>query len=451
MKKLWLISFFILSNLFAAQAQAFDVRQQEMQKLPPLPSAHVQIHQLKNGITCYLLEDHEIPVVNLTAWVKVGSIHTPADKVGMATLAGDLLIAGGIKDLTPEQFEQKADDLALHIASNIGSEFGNVSVETLTSTLPAALPLFVGAVFTPSFDEKRLQLGKKHLLLNLQKEQDDPNTYTSVLFHQLMYGENSPWARRPNKKTIASITRADLQKFHTDFFVPSNTSFAISGDFNSAQILAELEKLTVDFTGGTVSFPQVMPVELSFPALEKRVVRKLTQSSIRVGHLGVKRHNPDIYALHVMNAVLGGGVFQSRLMQEIRVKRGLSYNVRSSFGQNLDYGEFLVSTATKASSTEETLGLIRSEIGKMARGEGLTAAELNFAKESLVNKLIFKFESSEQMVNDFVTNRLLGYPENYWQLYLQKVKAVSLADVKKVAAEYLHPDGLKIVVLGPKT
>lgn len=444
------IPLFLLSCLLnTGIAHALEVQHLEKQRLPALPVPHITVHQLKNGLTCYLLEDHEIPVVHLNAIIKVGSVYLPADKLGLASLTGDLLTSGGTKSFTPEQFEQKVDDLAIHLDSEIGAEFGSVSLSTLKESVNEGLQLFAEALFHPRFAEERVQLGKDHLLQALQSEQDDPGTYASILFHQLVYGEASPWARRANSKTIKSLQRADLERFHQDYFSPSNISLAISGDFNRGQLLSQIETLLGAEPNRKVHFPELAPVALDFQAAEQRVKRDLTQSTLRVGHLSVKRHDPDYFALQVMNAILGGGVFQNRLMQEIRVKRGLSYYVRSSFVPGTDYGEFVVSTFTKADSTDQTLNIIREEIGKMARGEGLSESELRFAKDSLVNRLIFKFESSEQIVNDYVSNRLLGYPDNYWQMYRNRVEAVSLAEVKRVATKYLHPDALKVVVLGP--
>jgi zinc protease len=199
-----------------------------------------------------------------------------------------------------------------------------------------------------------------------------------------------------------------------------------------------------------VEFPAVAPVELKFQGQERRIAKPLTQSYIEVGHLGIKRHNPDKYALEIMDTILGAPVFKSRLMEDIRSNRGLAYTVTSDFGWGTDYGLFDVYCDTKAQTEGEVIGLIRGHIERIKEKGDISEAELDFAKRSVLNRLIFEFDNSFKIVGQRARYFFYGYPDNYWHIYRREIEKIGVEDVKRVAKKYLHPEGLSIVVVGPQ-
>jgi len=226
---------------------------------------------------------------------------------------------------------------------------------------------------------------------------------------------------------------------------------AVSGDFHEEEVVDMLQRYfdRLPAFSEAEALPQPAPLELAFQAETKHLARPLTQSFIRMGHLGIKRSNPDKYALLLLNYILGGGGFSSRLMADIRVKRGLAYGISSEFSPQTDYGDFTISVATKSSSTNEVIERVKQHLEVIVE-EGVTEHELALAKDALLNQLIFAFDAPEKIVKHEVIYAFYGYPKNYLEIYKDEIGKVTTEKIKKVAEKYLHPEALKILILGPK-
>jgi predicted Zn-dependent peptidase len=379
----------------------------------------------------------------------VGSIYEPADKLGLASLLGILLRTGGTKQMTPEEVDKTFDDMAANVGTGIGLEMGEASVKCLSKDTQKTLSLFFDLLFSPRFDAKRIELGKINIIEALKREDDYPAQVVSREFKKLVYGGESPWARRPTDKTVNGLSFDDLLKFHENYFVPANMIIAAAGDFQTASFLNLIEGLTGGIPNHNIEFPKVLPVELKFPNQERLIEKPLTQSYIEMGHLGIKRHNPDKYALEIMDMILGAPIFKSRLMEDIRSNRGLAYSIASDFGWGTDYGLFDVYAATKVQSTAEVIKLVKEHLEKLSEKGDVTQAEMDFAKKSVLNRLIFEFDNSFKIVNQRARYRFYGYPDNYWHIYRSEIEKVTISDVRRVAHKYLHPDGLSLVIVGP--
>ena len=433
----------------AAHAAASDFEKLEQAPMPAFSEPRVTTGVLKNGMRYYLLEDHQLPIINVNVITKVGSIYEPADKLGLANLLGILLRTGGTKQMTPEEIDRTFDDMAAEVGTGIGLEMGEGSFKCLSRDTQKTLSLFFDLLFSPRFDEKRIELGKINIIEALKREDDYPSQVVSREFKKLVYGEQSPWARRPNDKTVNGLSVDDLRTFHENYFVPANMIIAAAGDFQATSFLKLIEGLTKDIPNHKIEFPKVAPVELKFPNQEKSIEKPLTQSYIEIGHLGVKRHNPDKYALEIMDMILGAPIFKSRLMEDIRSNRGLAYSIASDFGWGTDYGLFGVYAATKVQSTAEVIKLVKEHLKRLAEKGDVTQAEMNFAKKSVLNRLIFEFDNSFKIVNQRARYRFYDYPDNYWHIYRAQIEKVTIDDVRRVAQKYLHPDGLSLVIVGP--
>ncbi len=443
--------FLLLLIFYASTAQAISPEIDELEKkpLPKCEEPSVTSGTLKNGLRYYLLEDHEIPLVQVGAMIKTGSIYEPANQTGLASLTGNLLRSGGTTNLPPEELDTFLEDIAVKVSTGIGREMGKANLKVMSKDLHKALPVFLDILFKPRFEESRLKVEQLQMIESLRREDDYPEKIANREFKQLVYGKNNAWARRPTPKSIKKITQADIQRFHVKYFTPGNIIIYAAGDFNKNKVVAELKKLTKGLPNKTIEFSKVAEVKHKFPSQTKHIKRKLTQAYIRTGHLGIKRHNPDKYALNIMNIILGGAPFKSRLMKDIRSDRGLAYSIHSSFGANTDYGLFKVAVDTKAKNTKKVLGLIQKHLQTMAKGEDISAAELDFAKRTVLNQLIFSFDNSFKIVTRHARYHYFGYPENYWHIYRQETEKVTLEDVKRVASKYLHPKGLSTVIVGP--
>lgn len=445
--KLFFISFLMLS---ASAVQAGSFLAYEKEPLPKILPPQFKKMILKNGIECFLLEDHTLPLVKVNIITRTGTIYDPSNKVGLAQLTGMLMRSGGAGGLSPEAFDKKTDDLGALLSNSIDQEMGKSSLEVLSEDTREGLGLLFSMVFDPKFDESRLRTAKLKIEENLRREDDDPDSLASRKFRQLLYGENSPWARRPSAGSLAKITLDDIRVFYKNYFKTNNMMFVAAGDFKTSGLINLLESLTQNAPTGDVSFPTVEEVKLSFESKSEQIIKNKTQSFVRMGHLGIKRENPDKFALLLAVDILGGGNFKSRLMEDIRTKRGMAYSVWSRLSPATDYGVFFVGVDTKASQTGEVIDLIKGHIKNMADGTGPTGEELNFAKQSALSQLVFEFDTAFKVVDQAATFKFFGYPDNYWRVFYEKMSKVSAKDIADVSKRYLHPDGLKIVVVGPE-
>jgi len=421
----------------------------ERKKLPKLKIPKVRVELLDNGMRCFLIEDHTLPVVKLKIITRVGNIYDPPDKVGLATLAGMNMRSGGAGDLSPEEFDAAVDDIGAVITSHIGREMGSASLAVLTGDLEKGLGLLGDMVFKPAFDEGRMKVNRLKIKEALRREKDNPYEYLRILFDKMLYGSDSPWARRPTPRSLSRIQTSDLREFHENYFRTNNMMLTASGDFDSGKLLKVLRKIMKKSPKGEVFFPEVPKVDLEFKPGARDVSAPLSQAFVEMGHFGVKRHNPDWFALYVMGNIFGAGNFKSRLMEDVRTKRGLAYSIRGRMTQGKDYGAFFVRFSTKAGQEDMVIGLVRKHMEELMKDGDVTSEELEFAKRSLLSSAIFDIDSPFKIVNDRARFHFYGYPPDYWRVSYEGISAVTKDDITRVAKKYLHPEGLKVLILGP--
>ena len=402
--------------------------------------------QLKNGMTVYLLQDRELPIVNLSAYLNSGSIYEPDEKVGLASLTGATLRSGGTLQTPAEKLDKELEFMASSIESSVNADHANVSLTTLSKNLDRTLELFAQVMTRPAFDPARVELAKSHALEGIRRQNDDPKAIAGRELTKAVYAGH-PLGRIPTVATVNAITRDDMIAFHRRYFYPANTIVAVSGDFDREKLLESLDKLFGAWPNGKEPFPAVSkPSEELSPAV-LHVQKEVNQSVIRMGHLGIDKNNPDLYAVRVMDYILGGG-FTSRLTQEIRSNQGLAYNVDSYFDIGRRFkGPFIAETETKSETTAKTITLLRSIIAGMTQAE-VSEQELQLAKDSIINSFIFGFERSSAVVNQQARLEFYGYPAGYLENYRDNIAKVTRADVLRVARKYLHMDAMRLVVVG---
>lgn len=421
----------------------------QKQPLPAFTPPEVSELDLKNGARLFLLEDHTLPIVNLSIIIKAGSIYEPEDRLGLVALMSEILRDGGTSKMTPDEVDALVDDTAIKIGFAHSREIVEGSVKSLTSEFDTALKLIFEMLFNPRFDRSRLEVDRLQFIEQLKRDEDDPETVAARDFRKLVYGTTSPWARWPEPKDVKRITAGDIRKFWMSFVRPDNMLIAAAGDFDKEKLIARLEQLTKDAPNAPVNFPSVEKVKRGFEAEQRYVKKNINQDFIYMGHLGIKRHNPDKFALQVMNTVLGGGSFKSRLMEEIRTTRGLAYSVWSYFSWGTDYGLFSIYAATRAENEVEVITLIQNQVTRLADTGEVTDHEYRFAKDVVINRLIFEFDNSFKIARSRAQYYFWGYPPNYWEVYRDGIKAVTKMDIKRVAHKYLHPNALKTLIVGP--
>ena len=402
---------------------------------------------LTNGIPVYLLQDRELPIVSVTALIRTGSVYDPPGKSGLAALTGAQLRAGGSSTLSPDQLDETLEFMASSVESSFGSDLGTVSLNSLTKNLEQTLQLFSDLLFHPMFDEQRLAVAKQQALEMIRRQNDDPKALADRELHRAIYAGH-PLGAVPTAESIAAINRTDLQAFHRRFVRPDTIILAVAGDFDRKELLVILNRLVGSIQpNGPVDIPRIAPVSQQFKKEVLYVPKQVNQSVIRMGHLGITKDDPDLYAVRVLDFILGGS-FTSRLMMEIRTNQGLAYHVGSHFDVGRRFtGSFTAETETRADATAKVIGLMHSIISGI-RNEPVTEQELVLAKESLVNSFLFGFTTPASVVIQQARLEYYGYAPDFLDRYRQRIAAVSREDLLRTARRLLHPTALKLVVVG---
>lgn len=416
---------------------------------PPLQFKVPQVEQLTlgNGIRLYLKEDHELPLVALTVMVGAGSIADPAAKTGLGELFGMTLRTGGAGNRTPEQVDAELERLAADFSVTTDTYATALSLSLLSTDLDAGFGILVDTLRRPRFDANRLGLAQQQLQERIRRQNDHPATIATRAMMAAIYGDH-PLGRSPDVASVAAVGRDDLLALHAARFHPGNTWMAVSGDFDRTALLALLERTLGDWPLQAVA-PQPLPPLVAPPPPAVLVApREVPQTVVMLGQLGVDKSAPDLQAVRVMNYILGGGGFNSRLMRQIRSDRGLAYSVYSYFqvGRRLP-GPFLAQCETKSASTAEVVRLMRAEMEGM-RNAPVSAEELQLAKESLINSFVFAFTDSHEVVSQAMRLDFYDYPPDYLERFRDQVAAVTSADVQTAARQHLQPERMTVVLVG---
>ena len=425
-----------------------QVRPDEL-RFPPLEfSFPTVVHQqLTNGIKLYLKEDHELPLVELTLLVEGGSIYDPLDKAGLSQFFARTLSTGGTEDLTPQRLETELEAMAAILTVSSSSYGYEVNLSLNQQDLKRGIEILADLLQRPRFDPQRMELVRTQMLEAIHRKNDDPGAIAGRLLGHAVY-PGHPFGTEPTAEIVSGFTRDDLLALHQHYFQLPNFWLAVSGDVQQTELVSLLEQ---EFEQKQVTENLNLELPLLPPAPAGKILladKEIPQTTVLMGHPGISKDNPDVSALRVTNYILGGGGFNSRMMREIRSDRGLAYSVYSYFqvGRQLP-GLFIVGSETKCQSTVEVVTLLRQLIQQI-RNEPVSAAELELAQKSLINSFVFAFADSHSVVNRKVRLDYYDYAEDYLETYRQRVAAVTIADVQRVARQYLHPDALQIVLVG---
>ena len=439
-----------------ARGAALPTRPQELPKPASLTFTPPQVirETLPGGMTLLMLPDKALPLVKLYAIVKAGSIYDPPDKTGLAKIAGDALATGGTTQYPADEMQETLEALSAQLQTSIGEEYGQVSLDLLSKDLPTGLPIFADLLMHPAFAEGKLALEKAKAIEELKRQGEEPWLITEIETKKVLYGPDSPWAKTPQAKDIEKITREDVLAFHRRYFLPSNTTLAAAGDFDPKLLSQEIRKLLSGWPERKTDFPPVAPAPTEDrPAVVIMDKPDLTQATIFVAELTGKRgrvetFNQDRYAMDVMNFILGGGGFTSRLMKEIRSNRGLAYSVGSRYSFSTDRGPFTARCQTGVGTVGEASALIRDALKAMMENPP-TEEEVALAKDSLVNVFVFNYQSAGRIVYQSAIQDFYGFPKDYMATYADRIRRVTADDCLKVAQKYIHPDKMVYFVLGP--
>jgi zinc protease len=413
---------------------------------PPLAKDHRVV--LKNGMVVFIAEDRALPLVNISLTLRTGRYLEPAGKEGLAAFTGSQMRRGGTKSLTAEQLDEKLDFLAAQVAAGIGDTSGGASLNCLADNLDESLRIFVEMLREPRFQEDRLALAKEQDLQEMKKRNDDAENIESREWNVLTLGEDHFTNRFATEASVKSLTRDDLVAFHRKWVHPGNMVAAVSGAFSRPDMLKKLEAAFATWPTPKPTVPPVPgTINPAAPALY-RIHKDVNQGRFSMGLPTVKRDNPDTYALEVMNEVLGGSGFTSRITKTVRSNEGLAYSAGSAIGFGVYYpGRFRAAFQSKSRTVAYAAELLLGEIKKI-RESPVTPEEEDTIKKNIVESFPSNFASAAQSMAIFASDEYTGRSPDYWLTYRDRIKAVTAEDVQRVAKTYLIPEKMIMLVVG---
>jgi predicted Zn-dependent peptidase len=433
---------------------------------------------LSNGLVVYIAEDHEIPWFNASLIVKSGPFLEPKEKIGLDAFTSSIMRSGGSTTMSGEQITERMDFLGGSLGS--GGGFGGRggrggggfgaggdarSLSIHMRHLDEGLKIWMDVLSDPAFPEDKLRRDKELAMPPIRNRNRDITTVSSRVYEQLIYGADSPITAERTEAGINSITRDDLVAWYRKYWGAENAILVVSGDFKKAEMLPKLEATFGKWrkVGKAVSpIPIVQQVAKAGVYVVQPEGATPNQGIIRIGHLGLKMDDPDYPAVDLMNYILGGGSFSSRITKIVRTDMGLAYTANSSFGGGaggrfgggggggagiLYPGTFTAFCQSKNATVVFAAQLMLDLIEGMRNGD-VSEADLKMAKAARVEAFPSMFQGIGSIPQNFARLEADGRPMDYYEKYLEKYQKVTLDDVKRAAQKWLKPDQLIIMVCG---
>lgn len=405
---------------------------------------------IENGMTLLILERPSLPVVSVEVLVQAGALFDPDEKAGLANLTASLLDEGTKKRKSTD-ISDAVDFIGASLSASANDDYASASLKVLKKDVETGLELLSDILINPVFDPKEVERVRNNILGGILAEKDQPQVIAERAFQKDVFG-NHPY-RNPvsgREDSVPKISRDDLVSFHQKFYRPNNTILAVVGDVTEKEAVALVRKYFGEWEKNPVPLPQVGPPQ-RLQAKRVEVIHKdLTQASVMLGHVGIERSNPDYYAVTVMNYILGGGGFSSRMMTDIRDNRGLVYSIYSRFDAGKLPGAFSVSLQTKTESAGEAIEGVLQEIKKM-KGEPVSETELSEAKSYLVGSFPLRIDTTGKLASLLSAVEFYQLGLDYFEKYPEYINKVTREEISRVARKYLDPEHYVLVVVANRS
>jgi zinc protease len=426
------------------------------QEFPPRPLAArsvafppYQMQTLPNGLQVMVVLHHEQPAVSMRLLVRAGSASDPKAKTGLVHLTSSLLDQGteGPRPTSAGEFNDAIDFIGAVAGAGAGTDLCFLNMVVMKDSFDAGLRMLSDMARHPAFAQAEIDRQRQQLLSSLQVSFDDPGFIANAVFDRLVYGFHPyglPQTGTPD--TIASLTRDDVTAFHRKYFVPNNAILAIVGDVTAEEAFVAAGKVFGDWEPRDV--PAETIAEPPTPTRRVVIVNKpdSVQTEVRVGNIGIPRNHPDYMAVNLAIRILGGEG-SNRLHQVLRTARGLTYSAQANFDTFKDSGDFEAETTTRTEATGEVLRLIVDEFWRLQR-DRVNERELSDAKAYLTGSFPLTIETPDAIALQVLNVMFYGLPIEQLQSFRDRVNAVTVDDIQRVARLYLKPDRLSVALVG---
>jgi zinc protease len=431
----------------AAGASAADAKRPSDLKYPKLTleTPEYQEIQFDNGMTGFFLEDHEIPVVEIQMLIPTS--RAPRDKTGLNDLGAWVIRNGGSENWPAEKINEELEFTASRLEFRGGDRSASINLNCLTKDLDVCLSILGDVLSNPLLPDDKIELRRGTMLENIRRENDDPRTVARREFRKIVYGDH-PMAWEPTAESVSSITRGDIVAYHDAYFRPNNAIIGITGDVTKEEIMAALDDAFAGWQSAPVTIVPEPEFKPTFTPSVNYVYKDINQAVILIGHLGLNSHDENRVPVDLMNFILGGGSFTSRITQKVRTDEGLAYAAYSQYTEDpWTYGLFIASSQTKSEAAGRAIELIL-DIIKTMHDEGPTQDEFARARDTYLNNHVFDYESNSAVIRRLVRLKWQRMPLDSAEQDFRRFTDLKLGEVTKAARDYLHPDGLTILVVG---
>ena len=401
---------------------------------------------LANGLTVIAVERHKLPVFQAKLIVRAGARHDPSGKEGLANLTASLLDKG-TKNRTASQIADEIDFTGGGLDISCGYITIPLSVHVLVEHARLAMDLLAEMAKVPAFKEDEVERERTRILSEIMRRRENPHVVVSDAFRDMIYqGSPLKGAVVGDARGLSGIKRNEVVLYHETHFLPGNSVLVMVADLTTEDMIKLAEEYFGSWQMRSREVPEMSPLQPVEGKSVRLVDMEVNQSYIAFGHLGLKRKDADYNAVRVMNYILGGGGFVSRIAKSIRVKQGLAYSAYSHFAPGPTYnGYFRAGLQTKVGSTSQALNSLLEEFGRI-RDEPVSEKELEDTKSFFEGSLPRRQETYRQMANLFVDQEVYGLKSEYWADDLEEIKSLTREDIQRVARKYLDPDNFVIAI-----
>lgn len=400
--------------------------------------------ELKNGLKVLLIPDKKLPSLSFMMMVKSGAVDDEADTIGVSSLTASLIG----KSSTSQSAMQLADKIAY-----IGSSFDGFStmeaswfqMAGMTQYEDEMLDIFTDVLLKPSFDKRELRRVKQERIAGIKQLIDNPSSYSSFMFKKNLFGSH-PYGRSSvgTIKSLSKVKRADIYRYYLKYYRPNNSYLAVVGNYSS-NIIEKLEKNFASWKVRKIEDTVIPEIKMqNNKNITLLVKNDLSQTQIRIGHIGPKRKIENYLALKIANTILGNG-FGSRLVEDVRVKKGLTYSISSDFDFMHEAGEFTISTFTRHEKTAEVIKSVQSVILDFKQ-KGVTEEEVESAKNYILGNLPQALETGEKLAFNLLNLRSYEVSDDYLKDYVKNIAKINTEEVNASIKKYINPESMQILV-----